>query len=149
MSVPDDLPPIDGDPVLLRRVVDNLLENAHKYTTLAAEPIELAAHESGGDVVIDVIDKGIGIAAEDLPRVFRPFFRADKSRTRATGGLGLGLALSKRIVDAHGGRIELTSEPNKGTRARVSLPKTPESTFHSADDDRDSLDELPEETTGR
>lgn len=69
-----------------------------------------------------MIDKGIGIAAADLSRVFRPFFRADRSRTRATGGLGLGLALAKRIVDAHGGRIELVSAPDEGTRARVLLP---------------------------
>jgi len=112
---------IDADPVLLRRVVDNLLENAHKYTESASEPIQLVAR-GGESVTIEVIDRGIGIAEEDLPRVFRPFFRTDKSRTRATGGLGLGLALAKRIVEAHGGTIALESRPNQGTRARVNLP---------------------------
>ncbi|WP_437962032.1 HAMP domain-containing sensor histidine kinase [Sorangium sp. So ce119] len=121
VDVPEELPPVDADPVLLRRVVDNLLENAHKYTERSAEAIELVAR-GGEEVAIDVIDRGVGIAAADLPRVFRPFFRADRSRTRATGGLGLGLALAKRIVDAHGGRIELASAPNEGTRARVRLP---------------------------
>lgn len=120
-TLPDDLPVVDGDAVLLRRVVDNLLENAHKYSERAADPVQLAARADDG-VEIDVVDKGIGIGSADLPRVFRPFFRADKSRTRATGGLGLGLALAKRIVDAHGGTIELTSAPGKGTRARVRLP---------------------------
>ncbi|WP_437971653.1 HAMP domain-containing sensor histidine kinase [Sorangium sp. So ce260] len=121
VDVPEDLPAIDADPVLLRRAIDNLLENAHKYTERTSAAIEVVAR--GGDqVAIEVIDKGIGIAAADLSRVFRPFFRADRSRTRATGGLGLGLALAKRIVDAHGGRIELVSAPNEGTRARVLLP---------------------------
>jgi two-component system, OmpR family, sensor kinase len=119
-----DLPVIDGDPALLRCAVDNLLGNAHKYTDRAEEPVELIARSSAAEATIDVIDRGIGISAEDLPRVFRPFFRADKSRTRATGGLGLGLALAKRIVDAHGGRIEITSTPGEGTRARLHLPIT-------------------------
>ncbi|UQA63158.1 sensor histidine kinase [Polyangium aurulentum] len=121
VDVPEALPSIDADPVLLRRVIDNLLENAHKYTERTSAPIELVAR-GGEEIAIDVIDKGIGITAADLARVFRPFFRADKSRTRATGGLGLGLALAKRIVDAHGGQIELVSAPNEGTRARVRLP---------------------------
>ncbi|WP_437522298.1 HAMP domain-containing sensor histidine kinase [Sorangium sp. So ce726] len=121
VDVPAVLPPVDADPVLLRRVFDNLLENAHKYTEQATAPIELIAR-GDEEITIDVIDKGIGIAADDLPRIFRPFYRVDKSRTRATGGLGLGLPLAKRIVDAHGGKIELVSAPNEGTRARVRLP---------------------------
>jgi len=119
VELSDDLPTIDGDPVLLRRVVDNLLDNAHKYTEDPALPIELRAH---GALVIEVIDKGIGIAAPDLKSVFRPFFRADRSRTRETGGLGLGLALAKRIVEAHGGTIALESVANQGTTARIELP---------------------------
>ena len=127
VEIADDVSSIDGDPVLLRRVFDNLLENAHKYTERPGDPVELHAR-ADGEVEIDVIDRGIGIAADDLPRVFRPFFRADRSRTRATGGLGLGLALAKRIVDAHGGSIELVSTPNEGTRARVRLPMASEPT---------------------
>ncbi|MEO7328254.1 MAG: HAMP domain-containing sensor histidine kinase [Minicystis sp.] len=121
VDVPSALPTLSGDAVLLRRVVDNLLENAHKYSERADAVIELAAR-GGAEVIIEVRDQGIGIAADDLPRVFRPFFRADKSRTRKTGGLGLGLALAKRIVDAHGGKIEIESKPGEGTRARVVLP---------------------------
>jgi signal transduction histidine kinase len=114
------LPLLDGDAVLLRRVLDNLLENAARYSD-AGEPVRLEAR--GGDAVTFVVsDQGVGISAEDLPRVFRPFYRADKSRSRATGGLGLGLALVKRIVEAHGGSIELESAPGQGTRARVRLP---------------------------
>lgn len=120
-DVPEDLPAVHADPVLLRRVFDNLLENAHKYTEKPDETIELVARFGDG-IIVDVVDKGMGIAADDLPRVFRPFYRVDKSRTRTTGGLGLGLPLAKRIVDAHGGKIELTSAPGEGTRARVRLP---------------------------
>jgi two-component system, OmpR family, sensor kinase len=120
-DVAPGLPPIDGDPVLLRRVVDNLLENAHKYTERADDAVELRARLDDG-LSIEVADRGVGIAPDDLARVFRPFFRADKSRTRKTGGLGLGLALAKRIVDAHGGTITLESTPGLGTLARVKLP---------------------------
>lgn len=122
-NIPENLPAIDADPVLLRRVFDNLLENAHKYTERPDEPIELVAR-FGEDIMVDVVDKGIGISADELPRVFRPFYRVDKSRTRATGGLGLGLPLAKRIVEAHGGKLELTSVLHEGTRARVRLPLT-------------------------
>lgn len=115
------LAPLDVDPVLLRRVFDNLLENAHKYTERPDEPIQLSA-AMNGSIVVDIIDHGIGIATDDLSRVFRPFYRVDKSRTRTTGGLGLGLPLAKRIVDAHGGSIEITSTLGEGTRVRVKLP---------------------------
>jgi two-component system OmpR family sensor kinase len=125
LEVPTELPCIDGDPVLLRRVIDNLLENAHAYTERAGDSVDLVARADDRDahgLVIEVVDRGVGIAEHDLVRVFRPFFRADRSRTRATGGLGLGLSLAKRIVDAHGGHLNLTSKPNVGTRAQVWLP---------------------------
>lgn len=118
----DDVPSVEGDPVLLRRVVDNLLDNAHKYTEEPTSAVELSATREGSEALIEVRDRGAGIAAQDLSGVFRPFFRVDRSRTRATGGLGLGLALVKRIVDAHQGSISLQSEPGEGTVAVVRLP---------------------------
>ncbi len=120
--VPADLPVIDGDPALLRRVIDNLLSNAHKYTERPGVEVGLTARAAGQTVEIEVADRGIGIAGVDLPKIFRPFFRVDRSRTRATGGLGLGLALAKRIVDAHGGAISVESAVGEGTRVRVELP---------------------------
>jgi signal transduction histidine kinase len=69
-----------------------------------------------------VKDRGIGISAEDLPRVFTPFFRGDRSRSRETGGVGLGLTLAKRIVEAHQGTIEVASEVGNGTTVRVRVP---------------------------
>jgi signal transduction histidine kinase len=112
---------VTGDRALLRRVIDNLLDNARKYSTAS---IELAIARSGERAKIEVIDRGIGIAAEDLPHLFTSFFRADRSRSRHTGGIGLGLSLSRRIVEAHGGAIEITSELGRGTRAWFVLPLT-------------------------
>jgi signal transduction histidine kinase len=114
--------PLEADPGLLDRVLDNVLDNAAKYSD-AASPITLSASEAEGGAAIVVRDWGIGISSEDLQRVFTPFFRGDRSRTRDTGGVGLGLALAKRIVEAHGGRITLESRPGEGTNVRVWLPR--------------------------
>ncbi len=122
VTVADKLPAIDADPVLFRRVVDNLLENAHKYSPDQRAPIELSISRDGDRVSFVVKDKGIGISAEDLPRVFTPFFRGDRSRSRETGGVGLGLTLAKRIVEAHRGTIDVASEVGSGTTVRVRVP---------------------------
>ncbi|MDX2093850.1 MAG: HAMP domain-containing sensor histidine kinase [Kofleriaceae bacterium] len=113
---------LEVDPMLVRRVLDNLLENAHKYTPDLGAPTQLSACERDGKIVFEVADRGCGIASEDLPRVFTAFFRADRSRSRETGGVGLGLTLAKRIVEAHGGTIGVTSELGAGTTVRMELP---------------------------
>ncbi len=112
---------VDGDPVLLRRALDNLLDNARKYSP-DDQPIELVTTETAGAVRFEVVDHGIGIARDDHDRVFTPFFRANPSRTRATGGVGLGLALVRRIALAHGGEAGFTSEPGRGSRFWFSVP---------------------------
>ena len=122
VSVAESLPGIDVDPVLFRRAIDNLLENAHKYTPERVSPILLVVRSGDRAVEFDVIDRGMGIATADLPNIYNPFFRAERSRSRETGGVGLGLTLAKRIVEAHGGAIEITSAVGKGTRARVRVP---------------------------
>ncbi len=121
IAVGERLPALRGDPGLLRRLVVNLLDNAAKYSEPSA-PVALAVHAEGEDAVIEVSDRGIGIAPEDLPRLFTPFFRTDRSRARGTGGTGLGLALAKRIAEAHGGTISARSAPGEGTTFRVVLP---------------------------
>jgi signal transduction histidine kinase len=108
------------DATLFRRVVDNLLDNAHKYSPEGGA-ITLEIRADAGQVIFEVSDEGMGISDKDLPRVFEPFFRAERSRSRGTGGVGLGLTLAKRIIDAHGGSIELTSQVGRGTRARIRL----------------------------
>ena len=79
---------------------------------------------------MEVRDEGIGIDASDLPHLFTPFFRSDRSRARKTGGVGLGLALARRIVVAHGGSLTLESQPGVGTTARVTLPAAPDAGQH-------------------
>lgn len=122
VAVEESLPLVRVDAVLVRRVIDNLLENAHKYSPDAAKPIDLRATGNGDKVDFEVRDWGIGIAPEDLPNVFVPFFRGERSRSRGSGGVGLGLTLAKRIVEAHGGTIDVTSAHGAGTTARVELP---------------------------
>jgi signal transduction histidine kinase len=121
MAVPAALPPLDGDASLLRRLFANLLDNAAKYSEAPA-PVKLAARAVDGAVEIEVRDRGIGIEAADLPRLFTPFFRTDRSRARGTGGVGLGLALAKRIAEAHRGTITVESTPGEGATFRVRLP---------------------------
>jgi signal transduction histidine kinase len=120
----EGLPALEGDAALLQRVVDNLLDNARKYSD-ADQPVTLRAEASGGGLVVEVRDRGIGIDPEDLPKLFTPFFRTDRSRSRASGGVGLGLAMARRIVEAHGGTVTAESRASEGTTLRFTLPAAP------------------------
>jgi signal transduction histidine kinase len=120
----EGVPSILAEPGLVARVMDNLLDNAARYSDPGA-PVDVALSPAPGEVRLTVEDHGIGIAPEDQPRVFTPFFRTDRSRARHRGGVGLGLALAKRIVLAHGGRIALASRPGEGTTVEVVLPAAP------------------------
>jgi two-component system, OmpR family, sensor kinase len=120
-AVPGALPELEGDPMLLRRALDNLLDNAVKYGG-AASPPELRAKSEPDSVVLEVVDHGPGLAAPDFENAFTPFWRADRSRTRDTGGVGLGLPLARRIARAHGGDLTLHPTPGGGLTARMRLP---------------------------
>lgn len=115
-----ELPDVEVDPALLRRAIDNLLDNARKYGGDSA--IRLLAHADGGDLVVEVRDRGPGLPAEELERVFEPFYRAEKSRSRRGGGVGLGLPLARRIAEAHGGTLALEPGGEGGTVARLRIP---------------------------
>ena len=115
---------LEADPGLVARVLNNLLDNAAKYSAPSAGWVRLGVEGTAGEVTFRVEDHGAGIAPEDLPHVFTPFFRADPSRSRSTGGFGLGLSLARSIAEAHGGRLELASEPGSGTRAVLVLPRS-------------------------
>jgi heavy metal sensor kinase len=110
---------ISGDSERLAQVVTNLLTNAVQYNHDGGE-VRVKLESQSGLAILTVSDNGAGIPAEDLPRVFERFYRADKSRSG--GGAGLGLAISKAIVEAHGGAIESASEENVGTTFIVRLP---------------------------
>ncbi len=103
----------------LQQVLVNLLDNALKYTARGGA-VEFSAEERINETVITVRDTGMGIAAEELPRIWERLYRGDKSRTER--GLGLGLSLVKAIVQAHGGHVEVESDPGSGSRFRVRLP---------------------------
>jgi signal transduction histidine kinase len=127
-EVEPDLPALWVDGALVRRAIDNLLDNAGKYAAAEAGPVFLVAQRTedsrnGFDRLLVVVrDRGIGVSEEDLARLFEPFFRSDKSRARGTGGVGLGLALCRRIVEAHGGRIDAELAPGGGLIVRFWLP---------------------------
>ena len=113
---------INADELRLRLLLKNLLDNACHYSRDSDAMVELRLHKDADSALIEVEDRGSGIAAEDLPRLTEAFYRPDEARRRDTGGYGLGLYLCRLIVDAHGGRITIESEPGSGTRVIVSLP---------------------------
>lgn len=116
-----DLPPVRADRGQIKQVLVNLLDNAIKYTPENGL-VRLEGRLEHGSVSVTVEDDGIGIPAEDLPRVFERFYRVDKARSRDMGGTGLGLSIVKHIVEAHGGTVAVQSEPGRGSRFTFRLP---------------------------
>ena len=123
VDMPDDLPVILADERMLKQVLLNLLSNALKFTPTGGA-VELAARGApDGGLILTVKDTGIGIAAEDFEKIFQPFGQVDSSLARRFEGTGLGLPLSKGLVELHGGTIGLESEIGRGTTVCVALPK--------------------------
>src|SRR5947207_1899240 len=121
LEVPDNFHTLRVDERRLEEVVHNLLDNAVKYSHQNGR-ILLQADAPDQEVVLSVRDEGIGIAANDLPRIFERFYRADRARSREVGGTGLGLSIVKHIAQLHGGRVEAESAVGQGTTIRVILP---------------------------
>ncbi len=121
LSVEPDLPPILVDDTQLNRALSNMLTNALNYTPEDGR-IEVRAFRRGDRLAVEIKDNGIGITEEDLPRIYDRFFRADRARNTETGGVGLGLTIARRIVEAHGGDIEVESTAGEGSTFRVWLP---------------------------
>ncbi|MBP0962166.1 MAG: sensor histidine kinase [Oscillospiraceae bacterium] len=111
-----------GDYAMIKQTARILTDNAVKYTPEGNEIYFSAYTDEKGTPVFEVQDTGIGIAPEDLPKVFERFYRADDARNRKTGGTGLGLSIAKWIVDRHGGHFDIKSYPDAGTRFSVFLP---------------------------
>lgn len=116
-----DLPEIQADPERLMQVMTNLVDNALRYSPNGTRVI-VGAHPAGECVELSVSDNGPGIPPEDVPHLFERFWRAEKSRNRATGGSGLGLAIVKQLVEAHHGQVYVESQAGNGTRFTVHLP---------------------------
>ena len=114
--------PVDMDAQQIGRVLANLVSNGLRHTPPGGT-VRVQATATTGGVQVEIQDTGEGIDAQDLPHVFERFYRGEKSRSRATGGAGLGLAISKGIVEAHGGQIGAESTPGQGTRFFFTLPR--------------------------
>jgi two-component system, OmpR family, sensor kinase len=113
---------VDVDAVLVRRALENLLHNACRHSPPSL-PVRVRVWRAEGAACVAVEDRGEGLAPDDLARVGTPFFRADRSRTRATGGVGLGVSLTRRIAEAHGGSLSYVSAVGEGTVATLTLPR--------------------------
>ena len=110
--------PVNADPALIKQAARVLVDNAVRYTPEGGS-IRLSAGREGECAWFEVQDGGIGIGEEDVPRIFDRFFRADPARARQSGGTGLGLSIARWIVERHGGRFEVVSRPELGTRIRL------------------------------
>jgi len=116
--------PVQMNSLKVQRVLSNLLQNALRHTPAGGQvsvSAQLGAH--GEYVQVEIADSGEGIAPDDLPHIFEPFYRGEESRVRDGGGAGLGLTIARGIVEAHGGTIEVFSKPGFGSRFRFTLPR--------------------------
>lgn len=116
-------PSIKADRARVRKVLANVLDNAVKFSQAGNVPVEVRVEEGISEVTVTVKDRGVGIPGAELSRLFEPFYRVDRSRSRETGGYGLGLSLCKRIMEAHGGRISIASREGEGTEVSLVFPK--------------------------
>ena len=117
----DGIPRVRGSSRDLALLVRNLVDNAIRYTRPGGH-VDVDLTAADGEVVLAIVDTGLGIPSRDLPRIFERFYRVDRARSRETGGTGLGLSIVKHVAENHGGRVEVTSELGQGTRFAVRLP---------------------------
>jgi signal transduction histidine kinase len=120
-EIEDGLPPIRADHEALSRALWNLLENAGKYSE-SGSPIHVFARRQGDSVLLGVRDEGLGIPSREQKRIFQKFVRGADATRAGVRGVGIGLALVTRIVQAHGGSVRLDSEPGRGSTFTIVLP---------------------------
>jgi signal transduction histidine kinase len=129
VRIPADLPCVEADQERVAQILRNLLSNAITHTPNQGEICITASHRESV-VKISIRDTGVGIVPEHLPYLFERFYRADASRARATGGTGLGLAVVKQMVQAHGGQVTVESQPGKGSCFMFTLPAISSASLH-------------------
>ena len=122
LDLADELPRLHADPRKLKQILLNLLSNAVKFTPAGGQAVIKSWAQSDGGYVLQVVDSGIGIALEDIPKALAPFSQVDSALNRKYAGTGLGLPLTKALVELHGGSLDLQSEPGAGTTATVRFP---------------------------
>jgi len=121
VNLAPDLSKIEADKDKIDRVMENLLSNAIKFSPEGGK-ITVSVEEARGELKISVADTGMGIAKKDLPHVFEKFYRTDAASSQAIGGVGLGLSITKHIIESHGGKIWVESETGKGSTFSFTLP---------------------------
>ena len=122
LKIAENLPNIEADELKVKEIIYNLLSNAVKFTP-AGGKIGIRAKKADSEIEVTVWDTGVGIASENMEKIFEGFFRVDTPYSRVTEGTGLGLPLSKKLVELHGGKLFVESEGlNKGTEVRFTLP---------------------------
>ncbi len=121
-KVPDQKMMVTGEATRLRTVLRNLIENALKFSLPDSRAVAVSLVRNDGQVEVRVTDDGVGVPADQVDELFEPFFRLDQSRSRQTGGYGLGLCMCKRIMEAHGGEISLVREPVRGVTLVLVFP---------------------------
>ena len=120
---PDEPVHCNVDVDRIKTVFQNIMDNAVKYSGGAGRPVEIAIKQDRQQIYVRIRDYGIGIPDEEIPYLLEPFYRVDKSRSKQTGGYGLGLSICSTIMEAHGGKIEIDSTPGKGTKVTLIFPK--------------------------
>jgi signal transduction histidine kinase len=120
-ELPDQVE-LDLDPDRVRTALKNVLDNAVKYSFNSSKPVEISMEDHKPYLIIRIRDYGVGIPKDELPYIFEPFYRVDKSRSKDTGGYGLGLTLCKTVMEAHHGKIEVDSSPDRGTTVSLFFP---------------------------
>jgi signal transduction histidine kinase len=123
-ELPNDLPLVNADRERVHQVLFNLVDNAVRFTPTGGA-VTVSAHRHNGSVEVKVADTGVGIPPEHLPRLFERFYRADPARSRGDGGTGIGLAIARSVVEAHGGHIRAESELGRGSVFTFDLPVAP------------------------
>ncbi|MCI0477800.1 MAG: HAMP domain-containing histidine kinase, partial [Anaerolineales bacterium] len=123
-AVEPTIDPVPMNSLKMQRVLSNLLQNAIRHTPTGGQ-VSVSAQlcADAKCVQVEIADSGEGIAPNDLPHIFDPFYRSEKSRARGGGGAGLGLTIARGIVEAHGGTIQVTSAPSVGSRFTFTLPR--------------------------
>jgi len=122
IAAPDDIV-LNVDRQRITVLLRNIIENAMRYSDPNGYPVEISLRQKSDESIIEIQDFGSGIPEQDLPYIFEPFYRVDKSRSKETGGYGLGMSLSKKIMEAHGGTIEITSRLKVGTTVFLKFKK--------------------------
>ena len=121
LTLEESLPQITADRAALAQAVHNLIDNAIKYSA-GTKDVRVGAHTDAGNLVIEVQDFGVGISPEEIGRIFDRFYRGRGQLIRSIRGSGLGLTLVKQIVEAHGGTVQIRSEPGEGSTFSIQLP---------------------------